>query len=467
MNATIRAIAGAATVTAAASAARSAAGELRDDTFAYLDNGIVRLGLDVTKGGSIGWFSATGANSTNFVNIHDFGREVQGSFYSGPANYNPNNLCDPPGYDPFPWNPIGAGDFYGHSTAVLNLTISPDQTRAVIISRPLQWACNNVPCECTFTKTIALVGNAAEVTLTLANARSDPTQYPPFNQELPAVYTVGMLCNQWGYIGSEPFSGPPTQLPLQDRTAMQPLYLVEHWLAFVGADGVGLGLFHPTVVNFGTMYYLSAGTSQCAGGPYNDTTGYMSAWTDEILDASITYTYNFSLVYGDVAQIRAYAQSKMVTLPPSPQYVFTSDRQHFTYNNAVDTWPVVGAINVTMPTMDPQVIGPLDYFVAEQVPTIYVTAAYSPNQHDSQAQLFFQPNGTAAFNATNVVNFDIVADGTWHTYSVPMAGATGYAGSIARLRMDPVVSGQSGAYVLIACIARVPECATPAIAAGL
>lgn len=428
------------------------------DTFTFLDNGIVRVGLDTSKGASIGWFGASGGSSDNLINIHDHGREAQGSFYSGPANYNVNGSCDAPGYNPFPWNPIGAGDFYGHATQIVNVTLlSP--TQAVVLSRPLLWPCNAVLCECLFEKTVTLNGAAAEVTLTLRNARSDMTVYNAFNQELPAVFTVGTLCQQYGYVGTQPFVEPVTQLPLQPFTGeTHPLYMIEHWLAYIGADGYGVGVFHPTLVNFGTMYYAPA--TPCTGGPYNDTTGYIAPWTLEMLDWNIEYTYNFSLIYGDVQTIRAYAQARMAGVPPSPQYVFAKDRQHFWYTNAQDVWPVLGALNVSMPIVDPQVIGPLDYWPAADVPIIYITASYAPSQHDNQAQLFWQRNDTSGFTADNVVNFDVTLDGAWHTYAVNVGGEAGYNGTITRLRLDPVVSGQPGAYVLIACISREPQCAT-------
>jgi len=57
---------------ALALAASSAAG---DDSFLFLDNGRVRVGVDVTRGGSIGWLSASGGR--NLVNHADMGREVQ------------------------------------------------------------------------------------------------------------------------------------------------------------------------------------------------------------------------------------------------------------------------------------------------------------------------------------------------------------------------------------------------------
>ena len=64
-----------------------------EDSFTYIDNGVVRLGIEMGRGGAIGYFSASGSK-TNIVNCHDMGREIQLSFYAGPNFYNPDGKCD-------------------------------------------------------------------------------------------------------------------------------------------------------------------------------------------------------------------------------------------------------------------------------------------------------------------------------------------------------------------------------------
>lgn len=53
------------------------------DAFVFLDNGVIRVGVDATRGGSIGWLSLSSSNES-LVNKHDEGREIQLSFYAGP-----------------------------------------------------------------------------------------------------------------------------------------------------------------------------------------------------------------------------------------------------------------------------------------------------------------------------------------------------------------------------------------------
>ncbi len=144
------------------------------DSFTFLDNGVIRLGIDTSRGGTLGWLGPSSNTSLSLLNIHDFGRVVQGSFYSGPMPYNPGGKCSEPGGwgQPWPWNPIGAGDVYSHAAPILNVSVNPEKTSATVWTQPMQWACDRVPCDCLFEQRIDLVGNAVNVTLTLHAARA-------------------------------------------------------------------------------------------------------------------------------------------------------------------------------------------------------------------------------------------------------------------------------------------------------
>ena len=51
-----------------------------------IDNGVIRIGVDLNRGGSITYLSDT-ENRINVVNTYDFGREIQQSYFSGPIPY--------------------------------------------------------------------------------------------------------------------------------------------------------------------------------------------------------------------------------------------------------------------------------------------------------------------------------------------------------------------------------------------
>lgn len=52
----------------------------------FLDNGTIRLGVDLARGGCISYFSPSGRDE-NVVNNFDLGRQIQMSFYSGPVPF--------------------------------------------------------------------------------------------------------------------------------------------------------------------------------------------------------------------------------------------------------------------------------------------------------------------------------------------------------------------------------------------
>src|SRR6516164_5519165 len=53
-----------------------------------LDNGTIKVGVDTSFGGAITYLSQSGSTN-NLINDYDHGRQVQQSYYSGPANFHP------------------------------------------------------------------------------------------------------------------------------------------------------------------------------------------------------------------------------------------------------------------------------------------------------------------------------------------------------------------------------------------
>lgn len=267
----------------------------------YIDNGIVKLGIDLARGGSIGFWGLSGSD-TNLVNCHDMGREIQLSFYAGPSFYNPGDKCDKiyiPGKE-WPWNPIGAGDCKGHASTVDKLDVTA--TTAHVVTTPLQWGCDNVPCECKFEQSITLGGpgnTGAKISATLHNSRSDTTVYPPLNQELPALYTTGtyyrLITTSGGNVVELDSQWPPQQFTAD-----------ENWAALVDKSGFGMG-----IVGFDTQTFAGGFTDPSkkgTGGPHDFQTGYIAPYKAMSLPAQGTYGFTFWLVLGDIDTIRAYAQ---------------------------------------------------------------------------------------------------------------------------------------------------------------
>lgn len=422
-----------------------------------LDNGVITIGLDSNRGGSITYLSQSGSD-LNVINSYDMGREVQLSFYSGPSSYEPapgSQACNTVWYHgQWPWNPIGAGDVIGHGGTVLSIEVNESSFSLYVRSRPLQWACDNVECECIFEKWIQLKGTAVVVRARLSNNRADKTQYGGYFQELPAVYTIGFLYRLFTYNGTAPFTGDPVTELNTDGPIWTPgmFPATESWAAMMDSSGTwGLGVFQPDTMRFSAGFFGTRGS----GGPSDSQTGYIAPNQDEIIDWNIQYDFTYHLVLGNLDTIRAYVYQN----PPSSvlclSYVFEINRQHFTVSNAADSGVPDGCWHVTMELNDPQLVGPLCLWDAEKYPVLLINASYSPTQASTTAQVFWSSTAMPGpqFSEAQSIRFPIIPDGQFHLYEVVLSNNPAYTGPLYCLRFDPVDTGTTGSYVDVASIA--------------
>ena len=399
----------------------------------FLDNGVIRVGVDLEQGGTITWVSASGSER-NIINAHDRGRQIQLSFYSGPQPFGKAH----PDWKNWPWNPIGTGDVYGHASTVLKHT--NDGKTLYTRSIPLQWALNNVPGECTFETWITLDGATAHVRNRLVNHRPDRTQYRAFDQELPALYTIGKLYRLVSYDGDQPYADAPVRRMENNGPPWTSWKATEHWAALLDTADWGLGIYHPNLFSFIGGFHGKPDT----GGPTDDPTGYIAPIRQEILDHDIVYDYDYVLILGKLDAIRAYAVTHR-PLDTRPDYLFSHDRQHWKYANAADAGrPLHEALRVHLDQNDPQMIGPEQWWAAASVPKLTLRAAF--HTHQKRAELFWSVLAKEGFSADRSVHFDILPDGKIHTYTIDLAANPTYAGMITGLRFDPVPAGEKGDY---------------------
>ncbi len=408
------------------------AAQAQSGDMSYLDNGKIRIGVDLSLGGVITYLSAEAGE--NIINSADLGRQIQQSYYSGPRPYGEAA----PAWKNWPWNPIGTGDYYHNRAKV----IARSNNGKVLYTKsiPMQWALNNVPCECTFESWIELEGNVAKVRARLNNNRPDHTQYKAYDQELPAVYTNGTHYHLVTYDGEEPFTGAPIR---EVKTVGPPAWnnwvATENWAALLNDAGQGLGVFHPDVFQLKGGFAGKPG----AGGPKDGPTGYISPIRQEILDYNIQYAYEYRLIVGDLTQIREYVYAhRPVALP---DYHFQNNRLHWIYADASDAgYPIKGMLRVRLDGKAPRVIGPPGFWKAADVRKLYVRAAFRTDS--KQATLRWSAPGKP-FSAERAVVFPVVNDGKLRTYVVDLSQASEWRGWITGLRLDPVAEGSAQASV--------------------
>lgn len=409
----------------------------------YLDNGVLRLGVDDLKGGAIVYLRHL-EDGRDIVNDYDLGREIQQSYYSGPADFDPQNNQHP-SWNPWPWNPVAAGDAFGHASRLEELT--SDGNTLYIRSVPKQWALNDVDSECTLEQWITLDGHAVNLRCRLNNARSDTAFYAARHQELPAAYTNTSFRYLHAYIGDEPFTGDVVSAipnPEGNAPPWAHFRITENWAALVDGNGWGLGVYHPGVFRANGGFHDNAfGAVDC---------GHISPVRSEHIDHDIVYEYASHLVVGDLQTIRDWVYDHPPQ--PSPHYDFGAGREGWTHVTTTDRgfpWP--GFWRVELGVNDPFVVGPWDFWDAEDVPTLHVRARYEMGG-PATAEIFFG----SVFEAGRSVTFPVIDDGQFHTYAVDMTANPLYTGKIERIRFDPAPQGEAGDHVDIAFITgRLPE----------
>src|ERR1039457_3634106 len=71
----------------------------------FLDNGEVRIGMDLALGGAVTFISSK-EHPGNIINSADLGRQIQMSHYSGPWPFEVGNKKPNPAWAGLGWNPI-------------------------------------------------------------------------------------------------------------------------------------------------------------------------------------------------------------------------------------------------------------------------------------------------------------------------------------------------------------------------
>ncbi len=423
----------------------------------YLDNGRVRVGVNLAMGGAITWISKSGGRE-NLINDHDLGREIQMSDYSGPVPYIPPGAKILPVWRNLGWNPIQAGDVFGWRSRTVYFKNTG--TRMVVRCIPMIWPLDHVPAHCTFRTSIRLQGDTIHVHAKMEAFRRNKIQYPGHGQECPAIYTIGRLWRLISYTGRKPFTHQavhwldPRAVVRREQKEVQrhqfpwiAWHATENWAALVNRAGFGIGIWTP-----GDYLYLGGFTNwpPGQGGSRAAPTGYIAPIFHDIIDHNIDYRYRYVLIVGTLKQIRNYAY-KHAGVPKPPQWVFTNNRQHWIYHDATDTgWPIRGRLDVSLRGAHPQLIGPDWFWRAREAPDLYLYAAFKTTR--KTGAVWWRGFHNRGFAPARRVFFPIHGDGRYHHYVVNLSGAKTYRGAMIQLRIDPVRKGQPGAWVKVRSI---------------
>jgi hypothetical protein len=211
------------------------------EKWVYLDNGKVRVGINLHAGASVGWLSKS-KSAENLLNSFDHGRYVQQSFYGDVDGSDWNGK-------PWRYNPVQGGSWKGVPAELLEHRETAIESYAK--TRPRQWASGVLVQDMMMEQWLKLEGD--QVHLRYRMHYSGKVSHKARHQEMPAVfvnarYDTLVFCekNTGEVVRKQP--GPSNEY----------FHTKEPWLAWVDATQEGVGVFFPGT-DFLTAYRVRNG----------------------------------------------------------------------------------------------------------------------------------------------------------------------------------------------------------------
>lgn len=427
-----------------------AAPALPEPRMTYLDNGEVRIGMDLSLGGAVTFMSSRD-HPGNLINSADLGRQIQMSHYSGPWPFEPDGKRPRPEWAGLGWNPIQTGDCYLNPSKIVEHR--NDGRELYLKCVPMQWPLDNVPGDCVFETWTTLDGPIIHMRYRCTNQRADKTFYRPCPQELPAVYTISKLSRLMSYTGDQPFTGAPVTQVTNDWRRAWPwtrFTATERWAALVNDDGWGLGVFKD---DGGEFHGGIHGDGRSAD-PKHGSTGYVAPIHRENFDHNIVYEHRTVFMIGQLDELRRRFNALATKTPPA--WRFQSDRQHWTLQRATDQgFPLQGEWQIRFGDQAPRLEGPTQCWRAEQAPVMELEFAYSGPA--MIARVFWKRWDADQYDAGRSLVFDLAPGGTVQTRRLNLAASPEYRGLITGLAIEPVPPPQPGGQLTIRSIVLRPD----------
>lgn len=245
----------------------------------YLDNGHVRLGVNLSAGGCIGWFSHS-HSSENVLNAYDTGRYVQQSYYGDKDGSDWNGK-------PWRYNPVQGGSWENRPAEVLETKSDP--TSLYTRTQPRHWATGAATPECIMEQWLRLEGGLARLKFKVTYEGKKLHQAT--HQELPALFVIPRL-DTLVFVDAE-----------KQLARRQPgfpndyLRLGEPWCAWVNdKTNAGIGLHMPHAAEITCYRVRNGNQGDCS---------YLAPIQTFALKPGLVFEYEVTLALGTVEQLRA------------------------------------------------------------------------------------------------------------------------------------------------------------------
>ena len=257
------------------------------ESWAYLDNGTIRIGVDKSRGAAIGYF-ALSKDKRNLLNHYDEGRFIQQSYYG-----------DPDGSmwvrKPWRYNPVQGGSYKGEDAKTLEFRKTEKELYAKI--EPLHWATAKRCPEAIMQEWLTLDGALAKVRMRMDY--SGPTNKAAVHQEMPAMFVDHALPhlvfeNEGKLVRHEPVF-------LEKKGGPEKIGYDGVWLAYVDDKDFGIGILTPGTKEAVTYRFRGNGKT----GPEGSACSYVAPIRTLKLTKGEAVDYEFYLTIGTLDEIRA------------------------------------------------------------------------------------------------------------------------------------------------------------------
>ncbi len=256
------------------------AGPLPDPEF--IDNGVIRLGIDRSAGGAIFHFGPSGEGSANLLNHYDKGRFIQQSYYGGEDGSEWAGK-------PWRWNPVQGGGYRGE--AAEEVTIERDGGTLKVASKPRHWATGERVDEAEMESVITLRGPVAEIEFLFRYKGNE--NHPPRHQELPAVFVDAEYSNLV-YVADGVLQRKVPGWPNERIDAE------ESWAAYLNDADEGIGVLFPGSTEVTCYRYEGDGKK----GPTGSACSYFAPVRTFAVTPGLEFRYKVYLTIGSLEEIR-------------------------------------------------------------------------------------------------------------------------------------------------------------------
>ncbi len=256
------------------------------DAWEYLDNGVIRIGVDRSRGSAIGYF-ADSKTQRNPLNHHDEGRFMQQSYYGDKDGTMWAKRT-------WKYNPVQGGSYKGEDAKTLDFKKTDKSIYAKI--EPLHWASAKVCPEALMEEWISLEGPLAKIRMRMEY--TGPSHKTKRYQEMPAMFVDYLLLNLVYEKDGQLVRKVPGDLV---KSSVQKLQYDTGWMAYVDDQNFGIGICTPDTDSAVSYRFRGAGKT----GPTGSSCSYLAPTRDMKLTQGLVVDYHFYLTIGTLDEIRS------------------------------------------------------------------------------------------------------------------------------------------------------------------